>query len=100
MPETTPRYRHISRQLRVERQPDGTHDVVVRFIAGNPQRYEDGRVITDGGVLSEHRPYRGLGPRQAKWRAMDLDELLTAAWRAGIDSEKEYHDRYNGCPNR
>jgi hypothetical protein len=92
--------RNVSRQTTVERQPDGRYDVVVRYLSGSPLRYEGERVITDQGVLSEHRPYRAVGPKQARRLAEALQPLLDAAWHSGIDHERHYHDRYNGCPNR
>lgn len=100
MTAAQPRFRNISSQTTVERRPDGRYDVVVRYLAGNPTGYDGDRVVTDGGVLEEHRPYRGVGPKQAKRLAADLAPLLEASWRAGIDHERRYHDTYGGCSNR
>lgn len=94
------RYRNISSQTTVERRQDGRYDVVVRYMAGDPVRYEGKRVIVSGGVLSEHRPYQGVGPKQAERLAAEIAPLLDAAWRAGIDHEQRYHDYFNGCPDR
>lgn len=94
-----PRWRNLSSQTEVERRPDGRWDVVVRYLAGNPVRYDGPWVVTDGGIVSEHRPYRGVGPKQARRLADELGPLLEAAWKAGIDHERRYHDYYNGCSN-